>query len=146
MHMDTFRMDGGVVISPSAFNKLVDDEGGCSLSSWFRPKYAGKALLMCARNRGITEWAPVDNETGQPLFITTDVRTLFLSNGSSIRSRASSPAASGNASNGGTGDSTGGTAITGCCSHRVIIFGALNYRDQRLIHFFADSTFSAYGL
>ncbi|KAE9555506.1 hypothetical protein FO519_001274 [Halicephalobus sp. NKZ332] len=119
---EMFQLDAGVAISPIAARIIVDDIQNCSPDNWSTPAYTGRALLKCARKTDLRIWDPLDEENKR-LFLNKSPRNLFaqsnyVTKGKSFEeSRQSSD----------------------CCSDKAVIFGLVNYRDQRVLEYALES-------
>uniref|UniRef100_A0A914BYS8 Uncharacterized protein n=1 Tax=Acrobeloides nanus TaxID=290746 RepID=A0A914BYS8_9BILA len=117
-----FSLDAGVVLSKSTLDQIVSNSE-CRPSYFFKPWYAGKALLQCVRSIGALVFDPVD-EDGYRMFLSDSPRSLFMDES---KFRLFNNADKGPKSK-----------LSTCCSDKAISFGLVSYRDQRVIEYFLE--------
>jgi len=119
---EMFQLDAGIVISPLATKIIIDDTENCSPSKWTTPLYTGKALLRCARKANFRIWDPIDEEDKR-LFLGKSPRNLFAQSNYVLQGKSFEES----------------RQASDCCSDKAVIFGLVNYRDQRVLDYALQS-------
>uniref|UniRef100_A0AC34Q6F4 Uncharacterized protein n=1 Tax=Panagrolaimus sp. JU765 TaxID=591449 RepID=A0AC34Q6F4_9BILA len=115
---ELFQIDAGLVLSAQAIREVNTNEV-CSPSNWNMPSYTGKALFKCAQMLQFELWDPVDDEEKR-LFLAKSPRDLFAQSNIASQEKSYNDAQ---------------RSSPGCCSDQAIIFGSVNYRDQRVLDY-----------
>lgn len=113
---ELFQIDAGLVLSAQAIRNICKNQA-CSPLNWNMPSYTGKALFKCAQILQYELWDPVDEEDKR-LFLAKSPRDLFAQSNIATQKKSYKNAQS-----------------PGCCSDQAIIFGSVNYRDQRVLDY-----------
>uniref|UniRef100_A0AC35FSL7 Uncharacterized protein n=1 Tax=Panagrolaimus sp. PS1159 TaxID=55785 RepID=A0AC35FSL7_9BILA len=118
-----FDINAGLAMSEAAVEKIIQNQYSCSPSHWGIPSYTGKALLQCCKALNFEIWDPVDTENKR-LFLSKSPRNLFATSQYAVFGKTFEES----------------QKISECCSDSAIVFGLVNYRDQRVIDYTLEKT------
>uniref|UniRef100_A0A7E4V1Y5 Hexosyltransferase n=1 Tax=Panagrellus redivivus TaxID=6233 RepID=A0A7E4V1Y5_PANRE len=113
-----FNIDAGIILSSAALKKIVLETHDCGPYKWGMPLYTGKALLQCAKTMGFQIWDPIDEEKKRTV-IGKSPRNTFAVGKYAIFGRTYEEA----------------RKTSDCCSESAVLFGLVNYRDQRVLEY-----------